>query len=255
AVDRCLPKNIWLTHLLVDRAATVTIRGETRSPDAATNLVLALQESGRFDLVRLTYLGDVQDRSIAGAATLPAAAGGGVLPGFAPGGGSVVPGPTVPHGPAPAGAGGLANPGHAVAAGPPGGPGKPASTPAPSGPLSGSAPIGAHSLPGAPAHPAPPAPVPPQGPGGLPAAPGPAPSAAPPVSAGQAVQTDPPGRRQAKPGPAAARHPAKQSADIGAPAAGAGAEGPTVTGFVITCRLAAHGEPLTISNAGVADAH
>ena len=65
AVSRSLPKSaaIWLTQFAYEREGTLTLRGETKNPSAATDLVLALQRSGAFTQVRLNYLGDAQEQT------------------------------------------------------------------------------------------------------------------------------------------------------------------------------------------------
>ena len=62
AVAYALPRTdgIWLTQFAFNRDSGLTIRGETKSEIAATDLVLALQQSGAFREVRLGYLGDTQ---------------------------------------------------------------------------------------------------------------------------------------------------------------------------------------------------
>ena len=76
AVNAALPRNadLWLTQFSFERGANLTIHGETKSETAATDLVLALQGSGAFTQVRLTYLGDaVENANARSAATAPAA--------------------------------------------------------------------------------------------------------------------------------------------------------------------------------------
>ena|GEM_PF-1885018 len=77
ALNRAMPKStdIWLTQLTFDRNGLITLRGETKSADAATDLVLALQASGAFIDVKLGYLGDAQENTTTEVAvtTAPAA--------------------------------------------------------------------------------------------------------------------------------------------------------------------------------------
>ncbi len=63
ALDAAMPHatDIWLTQLSFERGGLMTLRGETKSTIAATELVLAMQRSGAFVNVRLGYLGDAQD--------------------------------------------------------------------------------------------------------------------------------------------------------------------------------------------------
>jgi len=67
AVAYALPRTdgIWLTQFAFNRESGLTIRGETKSEIAATDLVLALQQSGAFREVRLGYLGDSQSSETA----------------------------------------------------------------------------------------------------------------------------------------------------------------------------------------------
>jgi Tfp pilus assembly PilM family ATPase/Tfp pilus assembly protein PilN len=69
ALDNALPRNaaIWLTQFAFERDGLLTLRGESRSEMAATDLVIALQKSGAFTDVRLGYLGDAQDTASRGA--------------------------------------------------------------------------------------------------------------------------------------------------------------------------------------------
>lgn len=99
AINEALPRSssLWLTQLTFDRGIeatgqgrkkptvnelkqtmSLTMRGETRSASAATDLVLALQKSGAFSRVRLNYVGDSQDPTHGQAAV------GQSLPGVAP---------------------------------------------------------------------------------------------------------------------------------------------------------------------------
>ncbi len=63
ALNDALPPSayIWLTQFAFERGRTITLHGESRSPSAATDLVIALQGSGAFRDVRLGYLGDAQE--------------------------------------------------------------------------------------------------------------------------------------------------------------------------------------------------
>lgn len=63
AINRALPKsqNIWLTQLSFSRGGSLTLRGNTKSSLAATDLAVALQKSPTFRRVRLNYIGDAQD--------------------------------------------------------------------------------------------------------------------------------------------------------------------------------------------------
>lgn len=115
ALDAAMPHatDIWLTQLSFERGGLMTLRGETKSTIAATELVLAMQRSGAFVNVRLGYLGDAQDTgSNAGKSasapvtnapvTSPPAAGTGtaatpVLPGMNSGGRPGAPGNNRPN--------------------------------------------------------------------------------------------------------------------------------------------------------------
>lgn len=95
ALDHALPRSaaIWLTQFTFEREGLLTLRGESRSEGAATDLVLSLQRSGAFVDVKLGYLGDAQDTESRGTTetvTPPAAAANGASPAL-PG----IPGTTV----------------------------------------------------------------------------------------------------------------------------------------------------------------
>lgn len=128
---------IWLTQLSFERNGLITLRGNAKSDEAATNLAIRLQESGGFTSVRLNYLGDAQDDNAAASRTKAAAPkqNAPLLPGMAP-------------------QGGPSNRGNPGATGTPGGP-TAGSQPPPSGIASG-APSGAPpgGFPGAPGQPA-----------------------------------------------------------------------------------------------------
>ncbi len=61
-VSKALPSSAeaWLTQMSFERGGTLTLRGESKSESAATEMVLALQKTGAFSEVRLGYLGDAQ---------------------------------------------------------------------------------------------------------------------------------------------------------------------------------------------------
>ena len=63
ALDRALPKttDIWLTQFAFDRTGLISLHGDTKSASAATDMVLALQDSGAFTDVKLAYIGDAQE--------------------------------------------------------------------------------------------------------------------------------------------------------------------------------------------------
>jgi Tfp pilus assembly protein PilN len=65
ALSRCLPRtaDIWLTQYGYEKGGQLTLRGETKSALAATDLVIALQSSGNFLDVKLGYLGDSQENT------------------------------------------------------------------------------------------------------------------------------------------------------------------------------------------------
>ncbi len=63
ALNRALPAktDLWLTQFTFERNNLLTLRGNTKSPSAATDMVIALQKSRAFSDVRLGYIGDAQD--------------------------------------------------------------------------------------------------------------------------------------------------------------------------------------------------
>ncbi len=65
ALNRTLPTSadIWLTQFAFDRTGIITIHGETKSAAAATEMVIALQDSGAFTDVKLAYMGDAQENN------------------------------------------------------------------------------------------------------------------------------------------------------------------------------------------------
>ena len=66
ALNRALPQTtqIWLTQFAFDRNGLITLHGETKSAEAATDMVLALQASGAFTDVKVAYLGDAQETTV-----------------------------------------------------------------------------------------------------------------------------------------------------------------------------------------------
>ena len=74
ALNRALPQttDIWLTQFAFDRSGIISLHGETKSATAATDMVIALQDSGAFSDVKLAYLGDAQESNVA-ANDMPAA--------------------------------------------------------------------------------------------------------------------------------------------------------------------------------------
>lgn len=77
ALDHALPPSaaIWLTQFAFDRGGLITLRGETKSEAAATDLVLSLQRTGAFADVKLGYLGDTEDTNNRSAPPAPGATG------------------------------------------------------------------------------------------------------------------------------------------------------------------------------------
>jgi Tfp pilus assembly PilM family ATPase len=75
ALNMARPKStdIWLTQFEFNRGGQLTVRGNTHSALAATDLVIRLQQSGAFSDVRLTYLGDAQENNLPSATPRPAA--------------------------------------------------------------------------------------------------------------------------------------------------------------------------------------
>jgi len=69
ALNRALPQTtqIWLTQFAFDRNGLITLHGETKSAEAATDMVLALQASGAFTDVKVAYLGDAQETTVVSA--------------------------------------------------------------------------------------------------------------------------------------------------------------------------------------------
>lgn len=67
ALNRALPQSteIWLTQFAFDRNGLITLHGETKSASAATDMVIALQDSGAFTDVKIAYMGDAQETNIA----------------------------------------------------------------------------------------------------------------------------------------------------------------------------------------------
>jgi Tfp pilus assembly PilM family ATPase/Tfp pilus assembly protein PilN len=65
-LSRALPQStqIWLTQFAFDRNGLITLHGDTKSADAATEMVIALQDSGAFTDVKLAYLGDAQETNV-----------------------------------------------------------------------------------------------------------------------------------------------------------------------------------------------
>ncbi|MCW3097402.1 MAG: Tfp pilus assembly protein ATPase PilM [Chthonomonadaceae bacterium] len=66
ALNRALPQStqIWLTQFAFDRNGLITLHGDTKSADAATDMVIALQDSGAFTDVKVAYLGDAQETNV-----------------------------------------------------------------------------------------------------------------------------------------------------------------------------------------------
>ena len=67
ALNRALPQStqIWLTQFAFDRNGLITLHGDTKSASAATDMVIALQDSGAFTDVKVAYMGDAQETTIA----------------------------------------------------------------------------------------------------------------------------------------------------------------------------------------------
>jgi Tfp pilus assembly PilM family ATPase/Tfp pilus assembly protein PilN len=137
ALTRALPKSnaLWLTQFTFERGGLITLHGETKAQTAATDLMLALQQSGAFTDVRLGYLGDSQ--SSEGGETGSAAPPNGPAPAAASGSANAAPsGPAAPSAPITPlpGLPGLAAPGGtraaAAAAPPPGNGNRPSGSPA-----------------------------------------------------------------------------------------------------------------------------
>ncbi len=115
AVNQALPSSapIWLTQFEFNRGGLLTLRGNTHSAAAATDLVLRLQECGSFSDVRLGYLGDAQEDRTQGPArqnapttaksASPSSGSMPALPPMSGGPGSAKP-PPGPSGPPPASA-------------------------------------------------------------------------------------------------------------------------------------------------------
>ncbi|HZT42068.1 MAG TPA: pilus assembly protein PilM [Chthonomonadaceae bacterium] len=63
ALNAVLPHSadIWLTEMTFGRGDLITLHGNTKSPTAATDLVLKLQQSPAFTDVKLGYMGDTQE--------------------------------------------------------------------------------------------------------------------------------------------------------------------------------------------------
>ena len=61
-ISKALPSSAeaWLTQMSFERAGTLTLRGESKSESAATDMVIALQKTGAFSEVHLGYMGDAQ---------------------------------------------------------------------------------------------------------------------------------------------------------------------------------------------------
>jgi len=207
AVNMALPKStdIWLTQFEFDRGGLLTLRGNTRSALAATDLVIRLQQSGAFSEVRIGYLGDAQEEKTP--ASRPTTKAPGESATGSPASAATTTLPGMPGAPAPPGI-------H---------PGTPAGTPAGT-PVPGSPPPNA-----APASP-PPGTLPNAAPAG-PGSPGPAPG-------GPALQarghSAPETRGPTLGGKPPAPH-VKKSAP--APKKGTVPARPPLTSFVITCRL------------------
>lgn len=75
ALNQAMPASaqIWLTQMSFERNGLLTLRGDAKVPQAATDLVLNMQRSGAFTEVKLSYLGDAQDTSGGGNGTTAAA--------------------------------------------------------------------------------------------------------------------------------------------------------------------------------------
>ncbi len=73
AISRALPTTgeTWLTQLSAERSGTITLRGDTKSEAAPTEIVLALQQTGGFSEVHLGYLGEAQTSSAKPSPTKP----------------------------------------------------------------------------------------------------------------------------------------------------------------------------------------
>jgi len=272
ALNAVLPRSadIWLTEMIFSRGDLITLHGETKSPSAATDLVLKLQQSPAFTEVKLNYMGDTQQlntnagsasdagKTPARASTTPAptspAAATGPLPGLpAPNPTQTPPAPRPERrmrgGPMPGGMPGGMMPGRP---GMPGGgfprPGLPGGAPQPGAPGTFVMPGPAPGPPGSPNSGPPPAP-----PGGIrpllvPLAPligyQPGPKPIPSVRPRQAGRRPAPARPAAPHPPSAVKPAAANPAVASKPGArapdgagGSGTSGATLTSFIITCRL------------------
>lgn len=271
ALNAVLPHSadIWLTEMTFTRGDLITLHGNTKSPSAATALVLKLQQSPAFTDVKLGYMGDTQEinnnsearkTSTPPAASTPATSAptSGPLPGLPNPPAASVPAsaptnPTITPGPIGPGRGRRRR-----SFMPSGGPGTPPGMPGGASPAPGLPPPGTPA-PGMPGRgvmpPAPPAGGPPPPPGGgggfgplllitplIGYQPGPHPA---PPTLKPVKTTSLPARRTARPAPArpAAPHPpsavkpaATSSAKSNA-SSDKSAQGTTLTSFIITCRL------------------
>lgn len=99
ALHSALPPtaDLWLTQLSYTRGGLLTLRGESKTSTAPTDLVIALQSCGAFRDVKLGYMGDAQETNLVAApaaapeASPAAAAPQNPLPGFPPGGPGATP--------------------------------------------------------------------------------------------------------------------------------------------------------------------
>lgn len=73
ALHAALPpsKDIWLTQMEYQRGGQMTLRGESKTATAPTDLVIALQSSGAFYDVKLSYMGDAQETAPVAAVAAP----------------------------------------------------------------------------------------------------------------------------------------------------------------------------------------
>jgi len=89
AINRCMPKSadIWLAQLNFDRGGLMTLRGDSKTSRAVTDLMINLQACGAFTDVKLSYIADSQEQTtptevVQAAAPKPAVT---TLPGLQPG--------------------------------------------------------------------------------------------------------------------------------------------------------------------------
>jgi Tfp pilus assembly PilM family ATPase/Tfp pilus assembly protein PilN len=136
ALNAALPTtgDLWITQFSFERGKLLTLRGDAKSATAPVNFVFALQRSHAFRDVRLSYLGDAQDTeednsqstaAAPAATTTPLPGLGAATTAQTPAGAAAAPANAPPGGAAPGG-NGLRAPGNFGGPGNgPGGPGGP----------------------------------------------------------------------------------------------------------------------------------